>query len=111
MKIHGSALEYTVRPHPERFLPYALEGIRGANGVLVGSEHTANSLFEVLGDEPSLPERTRLGPPGVDVDEFRPREPRLEELASRLASAASWGGEEQAPERAPRRSIRPATGS
>jgi glycosyltransferase involved in cell wall biosynthesis len=91
VKIHGSALEYTVRPNRERFLPYALEGIRGAAGVLVGSQHTANSLFEVLADEPSLPERTRLGPPGVDVHEFRPREPDLEQLASR--PAAAWGGE------------------
>jgi glycosyltransferase involved in cell wall biosynthesis len=90
VKIHGSALEYTVRPNPERFLPYALEGIRGAAGVLVGSEHTANSLFEVLADEPSLPGRTRLGPPGVDVHEFRPREPDLERLAAR--PAAGWGG-------------------
>ena len=90
VKIHGSALEYTVRPNPERFLAYALEGIRGAAGVLVGSEHTANSLFEVLADEPSLPERTRLGPPGVDVHEFRPREPDLEQLAAR--PAAGWGG-------------------
>jgi glycosyltransferase involved in cell wall biosynthesis len=98
VKIHGSALEYTVRPHPERFLPYALEGIRGASGVLVGSKHTAESLFEVLSDEPSLRDRTRLGPPGVDVHEFRPREPRLEELASKLATAASWGGEAQAPD-------------
>ncbi len=91
VKIHGSALEYTVRPNPERFLPYALEGIRGATGVLVGSQHTGNSLFEVLADEPSLPERTRLGPPGVDVHEFRQREPDLEQLASR--PAAAWGGE------------------
>jgi glycosyltransferase involved in cell wall biosynthesis len=91
VKIHGSALEYTVRPNPERFVPYALEGIRGAAGVLVGSEHTANSLFEVLAEEPSLPARTRLGPPGVDVHEFRPREPDLEQLASR--PAAAWGGE------------------
>ena len=96
VKIHGSALEYTVRPHPERFLPYALEGVRGANGILVGSEHTAGSLFEVLADEPSLPERTRLGPPGVDVHEFRPREPDLEALASR--PLAEWGGEEGAAE-------------
>src|SRR4051794_1385935 len=73
VKIHGSALEYTVRPPPERFLPYALEGIRGANGVLVGSRHTGESLFEVLADEPSLRERTRLGPPGVDVHSFRRR--------------------------------------
>ena len=91
VKIHGSALEYTVRPNPERFLPYALEGIRGAAGVLVGSQHTASSLFEVLADEPSLRERTRLGPPGVDVHEFRPREPDLERLASR--PTAGWGGE------------------
>ncbi len=91
VKIHGSALEYTVRPNPERFLPYALEGIRGAAGVLVGSQHTAGSLFEVLADEPSLPQRTRLGPPGVDVHEFRPREPDLERLASQ--PTAGWGGE------------------
>jgi glycosyltransferase involved in cell wall biosynthesis len=91
VKIHGSALEYTVRPNPDRFLPYALEGIRGAAGVLVGSEHTANSLFEVLAEEESLPDRTRLGPPGVDVHEFRPREPDLQQLASR--PAAGWGGE------------------
>ena len=91
VKIHGSALEYTVRPNPERFKPYALEGIRGAAGVLVGSHHTGNSLFEVLSEEPSLPERTRLGPPGVDVHEFRRREPDLERLASQ--PAAGWGGE------------------
>ena len=32
VKVHGSALEYTVRPNRERFLPYALEGVRGAAG-------------------------------------------------------------------------------
>jgi glycosyltransferase involved in cell wall biosynthesis len=95
VKIHGSALEYTVRPYRERFLPYALEGIRGAEGVLVGSRHTAESLWEVLADEPSLPERTRLGPPGVDVHSFRPGAADLPRLADRLASgeAATWGGE------------------
>ena len=72
VKVHGSALEYTVRPHPERFLPWALEGLEQAGGVLVGSRHTAESLWEVMGD-PDLPARTRLGPPGVDVEEFRPR--------------------------------------
>jgi glycosyltransferase involved in cell wall biosynthesis len=95
VKIHGSALEYTVRPHRERFLPYALEGVRGAAGVLVGSRHTAESLWEVLADEPALPERTRLGPPGVDIHHFRPGVADLEHLASRVRSAdtASWGGE------------------
>jgi glycosyltransferase involved in cell wall biosynthesis len=95
VKVHGSALEYTVRPNRDRFLPLALEGIRGAGGVLVGSHHTAASLWEVLADEPDLPERTRLGPPGVDIHSFRPGSADLERLASKLETraAASWGGE------------------
>jgi glycosyltransferase involved in cell wall biosynthesis len=72
-KIHGSALEYTVKPHP-RFLPYAEEGMRAASGVLVGSGHTAESLWAALPKVPGLKEKTRLGPPGVDVEEFRPAE-------------------------------------
>jgi len=72
VKIHGSALEYTVKPHP-RFLPYAREGVEAASGVLTGSGHTAESLWEALSDVPGLREKTRLGPPGVDVEEFRPR--------------------------------------
>jgi glycosyltransferase involved in cell wall biosynthesis len=70
-KIHGSALEYTVKPHP-RFLPYAYEGMEAAAGVLVGSGHTAESLWAALPDLSDLGSKTRLGPPGVDVDEFRP---------------------------------------
>ena len=70
-KIHGSALEYTVKPHP-RFLPYAYEGMEAAAGVLVGSGHTAESLWAALPDLRNLEEKTRLGPPGVDVEEFRP---------------------------------------
>jgi glycosyltransferase involved in cell wall biosynthesis len=72
VKIHGSALEYTVKPHP-RFLPYAREGVAAAQGVLTGSGHTAESLWAALADLPDLREKTRLGPPGVDVEEFRPR--------------------------------------
>jgi glycosyltransferase involved in cell wall biosynthesis len=95
IKVHGSALEYTVRPNPERFLPYALEGVRAATSVLVGSRHTAESLWGVLAEEPSLRERTGLGPPGVDVHAFRPGTPDLDGLADRLESgeAATWGGE------------------
>ncbi|HSC21099.1 MAG TPA: glycosyltransferase family 4 protein [Solirubrobacterales bacterium] len=72
VKIHGSALEYTVKPHP-RFLPYAREGVEAASGVLTGSGHTAESLWAALADVPGLREKTRLGPPGVDVEEFQPR--------------------------------------
>jgi len=73
-KIHGSALEYTVKPNP-RFLPYAREGMEAAQGVLVGSRHTAESLWEALPDVAGLAEKTRLGPPGVDTEAFRPRDP------------------------------------
>jgi glycosyltransferase involved in cell wall biosynthesis len=72
-KIHGSALEYTVKPHP-RFLPYAYEGMEAARGVLVGSAHTGESLWAALPDLPELDDKTRLGPPGVDVEEFAPGE-------------------------------------
>jgi glycosyltransferase involved in cell wall biosynthesis len=74
VKIHGSALEYTVKPAPERFLPYAREGLAPARAILVGSHHTAASLWDAL-DDPQLPARTRLGPPGVDVARFAPRDP------------------------------------
>jgi glycosyltransferase involved in cell wall biosynthesis len=73
VKVHGSALEYTVKPEPERFLEAAREGVAGAAAVLVGSHHTAASLWQAIGD-PTLPGRTRLGPPGVEVDSFVPRE-------------------------------------
>jgi glycosyltransferase involved in cell wall biosynthesis len=78
-KIHGSALEYTVKPHP-RFLPYAEEGMRAANGVLVGSRHTAESLWAALPSVEGLTEKTYLGPPGVDTEAFCPRHPRQEPL-------------------------------
>jgi glycosyltransferase involved in cell wall biosynthesis len=91
VKIHGSALEYTVKPHP-RFLPFAREGLEGARGILVGSRHTAESLWAAIAD-PTVPDRTRLGPPGVDVQRFVPREPPvaregLRALGARLAAHA-----------------------
>src|SRR4051794_12331896 len=97
VKVHGSALTYTVAPHRERFLPYAAEGLARAGAVLVGSRHTAEGLWEVM-DDAAVQEKTRLGPPGVDADQFIPRPDaaaRLRALADRLegADAAGWGGE------------------
>ncbi|HXA54574.1 MAG TPA: glycosyltransferase family 4 protein [Solirubrobacteraceae bacterium] len=71
VKVHGSALEYTVKPEPARFLPYAREGVRDAAAILVGSAHTAGSLWDAVGD-PAIEQRTRLAPPGVDVELFKP---------------------------------------
>ncbi len=96
VKVHGSALEYTVKPEPQRFLPFAREGLAGARTVLVGSRHTAHSLWDAVADT-QLPERTRLGPPGVDIHRFRPapenespaaRPQAMRSLAARLRAAA-----------------------
>lgn len=93
VKIHGSALEYTVKPDPERFLPYAREGLADASGILVGSSHTATSLWRALAD-PDVERRTRLGPPGVDIERFAPRGPEaaaagVRGLARSLRAAGS----------------------
>ena len=90
VKVHGSALEYTVKPYP-RFRPYAAEGLAGANGILVGSRHTAESLWTAMEDA-TVDARTRLGPPGVEVVRFAPREPDdaragLERLRAALTPA------------------------
>ena len=90
VKVHGSALEYTVKPHP-RFLPYAREGLAPARAVLVGSRHTGESLWAAM-DDPEVERKTRLGPPGVDIEQFGPREPAaaragLGALAERVRAA------------------------
>ncbi len=99
VKVHGSALEYTVKPEPERFLGFAREGLAQARTVLVGSKHTAESLWRVLSD-PTVEHRTRLGPPGVDVERFAPREPQQTEtqmrgLLERLRRSVPASPEEQ----------------
>jgi glycosyltransferase involved in cell wall biosynthesis len=97
VKVHGSALEYTVKPERERFAGLAQEGLAGARGVLVGSRHTAESLWAAVGDG-ELRARTRLGPPGVDVELFQPRERAqalegVDELVRGLAAAQGSDGE------------------
>ena len=98
IKVHGSDLTYTIRPHPERFVPYAREGTDAASGILAGSSHSARVLFDTVPD-PELPERTRIGPPGVDVHRFRrhPASGALEHLAGlaqRLEGELATEGED-----------------
>jgi glycosyltransferase involved in cell wall biosynthesis len=102
VKVHGSALEYTVKRDPDRFLSFAREGLAQARTVLVGSRHTAESLWEALGGVggASIKQRTRLGPPGVDVERFAPREPQqaqaaLRGLVDRLRESARLTTDEQ----------------
>ena len=93
VKIHGSALEYTVKPHP-RFLPYAREGTEAARAVLVGSRHTAESLWDALPQVAGLREKTRLGPPGVDTDRFTPSPTDVAPAGGAVAGVPHSGGRE-----------------
>jgi glycosyltransferase involved in cell wall biosynthesis len=100
VKNHGSDLEYIVKPHP-RFVPYAREGLEPAASVLVGSHHTAASLWEAVPLD-GLEEKTGMGPPGVDTDGFRAipdaeKVPALHDLARRIAGSppsATFGRDE-----------------
>jgi glycosyltransferase involved in cell wall biosynthesis len=87
----------------------------GANGVLVGSLHTASSLWQAL-QEPQVQERTRLGPPGVDVERFAPRQPEqagegVRALAARLQAATRDGAKAAGASAVPRSSGASESGS
>ena len=97
MVVHGSALEYTVKPYP-RFLPYAQEGVAGARTVLVGSSPVAASLWAAL-EDPTLPPRTRIGTPGVDVHTFQPSD--RSSALSRLHARAELLAHEKQPDSTP----------
>lgn len=79
VKAHGSELEYSMRGRPE-LGAWGREALAGAAAVFVGSGHIRQVLEEVCGQV----ERVHEVPPGVDVEEWRPR-PREEALAGLLA--------------------------
>ena len=81
VKAHGSELEYSIRGHP-LLQDLARSSLRHAELTIVGSEHIRRVLEEVVGPT----EGVVCIPPGVDVDEFVPRE-RGVALASLLAEA------------------------
>ncbi len=81
VKAHGSELEYALRGSPE-LAAWGREALEGAEATFVGSAHIRAVLEDVVGHV----ERVYEVPPGVDVDEWRPR-PRAEALAGLLAEA------------------------
>jgi glycosyltransferase involved in cell wall biosynthesis len=81
VKAHGSELEYSLRGRPE-LGSWGREVLAGAAATLVGSAHIRRVLEEVCGHVHDVHEV----PPGVDVDEWRPR-PRAEALAELLDEA------------------------
>jgi glycosyltransferase involved in cell wall biosynthesis len=81
VKAHGSELEYAMRGNDE-LIEWGRQTLPGAEAVYVGSAHVRHVLEEVVGHV----DRVHEVPPGVDVDEFRPR-PRDEALAGLIAAA------------------------
>jgi glycosyltransferase involved in cell wall biosynthesis len=69
VKVHGSDLEYAMRPQ-ERLRRLAADGVRQARAV-VGA--TRDALERCAALVPTLPQRSAVVPPGVDVGAFRPR--------------------------------------
>ena len=68
-KLHGSALEYTVKEQPDRYLPFARQGLGGALAITAGS----NYMLREAGK--TIPEVLELGAvvnPGCDIDLFQP---------------------------------------
>ena len=81
VKAHGSELEYSMRGRPE-LEAWGRAVLAGADSVFVGSAHIRDVLEEVCGHV----DRVREVPPGVDVDEWRPR-PRDQALAGLIAES------------------------
>jgi glycosyltransferase involved in cell wall biosynthesis len=69
VKIHGSDLEYAVRPQ-ERYTELAREGLGGARAVVGASADVVARATELV---PGIEALGRVVAPGVDVTAFRPR--------------------------------------
>lgn len=76
-KVHGSDIEYAAREQ-ERYRDLVREGLEGARWVTGGSRDV---LARAQAVAPAIDGRTRVIPPGVDVERWRPR-PRAEALGA-----------------------------
>jgi len=73
VKIHGSAIEYTLVPYPE-WMQYAVEGLSGARRLYVGSRYVKNRVLDVFSEHRqalSLDNTLHIVPPGMDPDIFK----------------------------------------
>jgi glycosyltransferase involved in cell wall biosynthesis len=82
VKAHGSELEYSMRGRPA-LGRWGRDALAEASAVYVGSAHIREVLEDVCGHV----DRVHEVPPGVDIDEWRPRQ-RGEALAGLLDEAA-----------------------
>ncbi len=76
VKIHGSAVEYTLVPNPA-LMKYALEGLQGANKIFVGTQYVkqrVEQVFSKYSAELQLKTKLQIVPPGMDSHIFQPAE-------------------------------------
>lgn len=71
VKAHGSELEFAMRDRPD-LCDWASASLESALAVIVGSEHIANVVRELVGIPDS---QIHSIPPGVDIEEMRPLVP------------------------------------
>ena len=81
VKAHGSELEYSLRGN-EALSAWGKAALQQAEAVFVGSAHIREVLEDVVGHV----ERVHEVPPGVDIEDWRPR-PRDEAVAGLLEEA------------------------
>lgn len=89
VKVHGSDLEYAIRPQP-RYRTLAEEAVDGARAVTGATADVLSRAAELI---PSVAGKARVVPPGVEVELFRPKARRmaLEETAARLRTDPDSG--------------------
>ena len=88
MKIHGSALEYTLKPHYQRFAPYASEGLRAGAG---GAGRLAPHRREpVGGDAARGPARAHVPRPARGRRRTRSCRASPTEAAAELDGLVRW---------------------
>ncbi len=97
VKAHGSELEYSMRGRPE-LEAWGHDVLEPATAVFVGSQHIRRVVEEVCDHV----DRIHEVPPGVDIDEWRPRgrDEALEELIeqARLDSPNAGNANERLPD-------------
>jgi glycosyltransferase involved in cell wall biosynthesis len=89
-KIHGSDMEYAMRPQ-ERYRELAAIGLGAARAVTGSSADAIARCVEMV---PEIADRVRVVSPGVDAERFHPapRRSALLEAATRLDADAQPGG-------------------
>lgn len=72
VKLHGSAMEFTLAPHPET-MTYAIEGLTGARRIIAGTEYVRTRALDLFSEEQEqigLDQKLCVIPLGMDPETF-----------------------------------------